>query len=109
MAAIFGSAPIFTDDSSGDCAMTLSNGITVTVSVESNTDLQTSRILMGDSARDITVAGLPGLSGVILFVPTVQVQRGSDQLQVIGFAMASDEAFIAQLVQVATVAVSHWP
>ena len=109
MAAIFGSAPVFTDDSSGGCAMTLSSGVTVTISVDKDADLQSSRILMGDTARDITVGGLPGLTGVIVLVPTVQVQRGNDQLQVVGIALSSDDAFMSKLVQVATVAVSHWP
>src|SRR4051812_18169321 len=63
MAAIFGSAPAFTDDSSGDCAMVMATGVTVSISIDTNTDLQSSRAVMGNSARDITVGGLPGLSG----------------------------------------------
>jgi hypothetical protein len=109
MSAIFGSAPAFSNYSNGECTFVMSTGATLSIMIDTDTDLQSSRDAMGASARDITVGGLPGLSGVVVFVPTVHVQRGNDQLQVTAFSMTTDDAFMAQLVQVATVAVSHWP
>jgi hypothetical protein len=79
------------------------------VSIEQGSDIQSTRFLFGDTARDITVGGLPALSGALLGgFPSVYVQRGSDALQITGF-MATDDATIAQLVQVATIALTRWP
>jgi hypothetical protein len=107
--SIFGSAASFTDTTNGDCSFTFSNFSTVNVSIETGTDLSTSRILFGATAKDVTVGGLPGLTGVFIGQPAVHVQRGADELQVLGILTGSDDATIAKLVQVATLAVSRWP
>ena len=107
--SIFGGTPAFTDDSSGGCTFTLGDMRTFSVSIEQGTDIQQTRFLFGDTVRDITVGGLPALTGALLGgFPSVYVQKGSDALQITGF-MANDEQTMAQLVQVATIAVSRWP
>jgi hypothetical protein len=106
--AIFGTTPTVIDDSSGAC--TFSMGIpTVVVSIESGTDLASSKLFLGNTAKDVTVGGLPAVTGVFIGQPTVHVQRGSDQLQVLGVLTGSDDATIAKLVQVANIAVTRWP
>ena len=105
---IMGSAPTLTDTSDG-CTFTMSNFSTVNVSTEPGSDLQASRFLFGDTARDITIGNLPALTGVFVGQPAVHVQRGSEQMQVLGILTGSDDATIAKLVQIATIAVSRWP
>ncbi len=106
--AIMGSTPTITD-SNEPCTFTFSNFSVITVSTETGTDLNTSKILFGASAKDITVAGLPAATGVFIGQPAVHVQRGSDQMQVLGILTGSDDATIQKLVQIATTAVSRWP
>lgn len=108
MATIWGSAPTLTDTSDG-CSFTFSNFSTVNVSTESNSEIASSKFLFGDSAKDITVGGLAGVTGVFVGQPAVHVQRGTDQMQVLGILTGSDDATIAKLVQVATLAISRWP
>ena len=107
--AIFGSTVTDTSNSGAECSLTFANFSTISISTESGSDLQTSRFLFGDTAKDVSVAGLPGLTGVFIGQPAVHVQRGGDQMQVLGILTGSDDATIARLVQVATIAVSRWP
>lgn len=107
--SIMGSAVTLADTTGGDCSFTFSNISTISVSIETNSDLSTSRILFGATAKDVIVAGLPGVTGVFFGQPAVHVQHGADQLQVLGILTGSDDATIAKLVQIATVAVSRWP
>jgi hypothetical protein len=106
---IMGSAPISTESTDG-CTFTFSNLSTVNVSIESGSDLNASKTVFGASARDLTVAGLPAVSGTLPFInqPALHVQRGADQLQVFGFLLPADDATIAKLVQIATIAVGRW-
>jgi hypothetical protein len=106
---LWGSAATLTDTSNGDCSFTFSNFSTINISTESNTDLAGSRVLFGATAKDITVAGLPAISGVFIGQPAVYVQKGANQLQILGILTGSDDATVAKLVQVATLAVSRWP
>jgi hypothetical protein len=106
--SIMGSAPITTENDEGDCTFTFSNFSTVSVSIETGSDLSTSRFLFGETAKDVTVAGLPGLSGSFIGQPAVHVQRGADQLQVMGILTGTDDATVAKLVQIATTAVARW-
>lgn len=108
MATIWGSEPTLTDTSDG-CTFTFSNFSTVNISTETNTTLESSKFLFGTTAKDLTIGGLPATSGAFIGQPAVHVQRGTDQLQVLGILTGSDEATIAKLVQVATLAVSRWP
>ena len=107
VASIFGATPSFTDDSSGTCTFTLPDLKTFTVTVEPDTDIQSTRFLFGNSATDINVAGLPGLSGNLMGLPAVYVQKGTNALQILGFS--GDTDIIPQLVRVATVAVGRMP
>jgi hypothetical protein len=108
---IMGSAPISSNTNDGTCQFTFQNFSGVNVSIESGSDLTTSRFLFGDSAKDQTVAGLPALSGTVIIAgqPAVHVQRGADQLQVLGILTGTDDAAFAKLHQVAAIAVSHGP
>src|SRR5918995_1548485 len=73
IASIFGSAPSFTDDSGGNCTFTMANASTIVISIESGSDLETSRFVLGNSAQAVTVGGLPAVSGAIVGQPTVHV------------------------------------
>ncbi|MEO6350609.1 MAG: hypothetical protein ABIP53_08155 [Candidatus Limnocylindrales bacterium] len=106
---IWGTAPTTTENTDGDCTFTFSNFSTVIVSIESATDLSTSRFLFGETAKDTTIAGLAALTGSFIGQPAVHVQRNADQMQVMGILTGSDDATIAKLVQVAALAVSRWP
>jgi len=106
---IMGSTATLTDTTDGDCTFTFSNFSSVNISVETEVDLQTAHILLGDTGTDITVAGLPAVSGVFVGQPVVYVQKGTNQLQILGILTGSDDATIAKLIQVATLAVSRMP
>jgi len=105
---IMGTTPTLTDTSDG-CTFTMPNFSTINISVEPNSEISTSKILFGTTAKDTTVAGLAAVTGVFIGQPAVHVQRGSDQLQVLGILTGSDDATVAKLVQIATLAVSRWP
>jgi hypothetical protein len=107
--AAMGGTATLTDTSDGECTYTFSNFSSVIVSVEASTDLQSSKIIFGATAKDITVAGLPAVQGVFIGQPAVYVQKGANQLQVQGILTGSDDATIAKLVQVATLAVARMP
>jgi hypothetical protein len=108
--SILGSAVSEADDNSPlDC--TFITGTTVLgVTTSQGGDLASIRFLFGESVQDINVGGLPGLSGAIMGLPAVYVQRGSDQLQITSVSFSgADPNFNAKLVQIATIAVSRWP
>ena len=111
MGSIMGGVPTVTGNSGDECTYTFSNLSTILVTIDSDTDLASSRFSLGQAAKDITVAGLPAVSGSLIFLnqPAVHVQRGTDQLQVQGVLLANDDATIAKLVQIATIAVGRWP
>jgi hypothetical protein len=104
-----GATATLTDVSDGDCTFTFSNFSSVNISTEAGTDLQAAHFLFGATAKDTTIAGLPAVTGVFIGQPAVYVQKGANQLQVLGILTGSDDATIAKLVQIATVAVSRWP
>lgn len=104
---IWGSTPTLSDTSDG-CTFTFSNFSTINVNTEPNSDIQSSKFLFGDSAKDTTIGGLPAVTGVFIGQPAVHVQRGTDQMQVLGILTGSDDATLAKLVQIATLAVSRW-
>jgi hypothetical protein len=106
--AAFGSTATLTN-SDGDCTFTFSNFSTVVVSIEEGSDLSTSKMLLGDTAKDLNVGGFPAVSGVFIGQPLVHVQKGANQMQVLGVLTGSDDATIAKLVQIATIAVGRWP
>ena len=91
------------------CTFVMSNFASINVEVASDTDLTGVKTLMGSTAKDVTVAGLPGVSGAIFGQAAVYVQKGANQLQVLGILTGSDDATIAKIVQIATVAVSRMP
>ena len=107
--SFMGSTATLTDTTDGDCNFTMSNFSTVNISVESGSDLQTSHMLLGETAKDITIGGLPAVSGVFIGQPVVHIQKGANQLQILGILTGNDDATIAKLVQVATLAVGRWP
>jgi hypothetical protein len=107
--AAMGGTATLTDTSGGDCTFTFSNFSSVIITIESSTDLQSAKIIFGATAKDITVAGLPAIQGVFMGQPAVYVQKGARQLQVQGVLTGSDDATIAKLIQVATLAVSRLP
>ncbi len=107
--AAMGGTATLTDVGSDKCTFTFSNFSSVSITTESDTDLQTAHFLFGSSAKDITVGGLPAVTGVFMGQPAVYVQKGANQLQILGILTGSDDATIAKLVQVATLASSRWP
>jgi hypothetical protein len=106
--SIMGATPTITENSGTSCTYTFPNFSAVVVSTDSGSDLNTSKMLFGESAKDIQVGGLPAASGTFIGQPAVHVQRGADQLQVLGILTGSDDATIQKLVQIATLAVSRW-
>lgn len=104
-----GATATLTDATDGDCTFTFSNFSSVNISAEYNTDLQSTRFLFGTTAKDITVGGLPAIQGVFIGQPAIYVQKSANQLQVLGILTGSDDATIAKLFQIATLAVSRWP
>jgi hypothetical protein len=108
MAAIMGATPSITEGTVESCSYTFPNFSTVVISTSANEDLQTSKFLFGNTAKDTTVGGLPAVSGSFIGQPAVNVQRGTDQLQVLGILTGSDEATIAKMQQIAELAVSRW-
>ncbi|MEP7360549.1 MAG: hypothetical protein ABI744_03110 [Chloroflexota bacterium] len=107
--AAMGSVGTLTSVSASDCSYTFSNFATVNITIEASTDLQGVHVFLGTSAKDITVAGLPAVSGVFFGQSAVYVQKGANQLQVLGILTGSDDATIAKLVQVASVAAARMP
>jgi len=105
--SIMGSTPTITENEGTSCTYTFPNFSAVVVSTDTG-DLATSKLLFGESAKDISVGGLPAASGVFIGQPAVHVQRGGDQLQVLGILTGSDDATTQKLVQIATLAVSRW-
>jgi hypothetical protein len=104
---IMGSVATVTSSDGDSCTYTLQNFSGVGITRESG-DLATVKMLMGDTARDITVGAYPGVSGAIFGQAVVYVQRGAEQLQVLGVLTGNDEASIAKIVQIATIAASRW-
>jgi hypothetical protein len=107
--AVMGSTLLSSETSGESCQFTFQSFSGVNVSVATSSDLTVSRMVFGDTAKDTTVAGLPALTGSILGQPAVHVQRGADQLQVLGVLTGTDDATVAKLVQIATTAVGRWP
>ncbi|MEP7158570.1 MAG: hypothetical protein ABI797_04025 [Chloroflexota bacterium] len=97
------------NSSQDGCSYTFPNFSTLTITIDSGTDLQSAHFLLGTTARDITVGGLPAVSGVFVGQPAVYVQKGANVLQLQGILTGSDDATIAKIVQVAELAVSRWP
>lgn len=110
ISSAMGSPATLTSADGGDCTFTFSNFATVVVSVESGSDLTGARFIMGNTAQDLQVAGLPAVSGQIFGLPAVYVQRGTQQLSVLGFLAGNDvAASTAKLVQIASIAVTRIP
>jgi hypothetical protein len=105
---VMGSQATVTDNSDGSCTYTFANFSAVVVSTESG-DLSGLKFVLGNTAKDISVAGSPGITGVLIGQPVVYVQKGSGYLQVLGVLTGSDDATIAKLVQLATIAVGRMP
>ena len=109
VSAVMGSQASITESEADSCTYTFSNFSSIIITRASGSDLTSSRFLFGETAKDVTVGGLPGLTGVFIGQPAVHVQRGTDQLQIQGILTGSDDPTIAKLVQIATTAVSRWP
>jgi hypothetical protein len=108
VSSIWGSPATLTSTDNGDCDFTFGNFSTISISVENSTDLSGARIIFGNTAKDITVGGLPGISGAIFGQAAMYIQKGANQLQLLGILTGTDDATMAKLVQVATLAVSRW-
>lgn len=110
IASIMGTAPQVVNEEDGDCTFVLSNLGTIGISAQANSDLASTKSSLGATARDITVGDLQGVAGTLPFInqPVVYVQRGDQQLQIVGVLLPADEATINKLVQIATVAVPRW-
>ena len=71
-------------------------------------DMALNRSLLGDTAADITVGALSGVSGSFVGSPIVYVEREDEQLVLQGVLLAGDEAGIAKIVELAIVAAGRW-
>ncbi len=105
--SIMGSTATVTNNDGDSCSFTLSTFASVSVTLNTDT-IDTGRILLGNTATDINVGGLPGVSGLFIGQPMVFVQKGDQQLQVLGILTGKDDATIAKIVQIATTAVGRW-
>ena len=108
VSSIWGSPATLTSADNGDCDFTFGNFSTISISVESDNDLSGARIILGNTAKDITVGGLPGVSGTFIGQAALYVQKGASQLQLLGILTGTDDATMAKLVQVANLAVTRW-
>ena len=91
-----------------DCTYVLADFAAVDISTDVG-DLETTRILLGKSAKNIEVAGLPALSGTFIGQPMVFVQKGDSQLTVMGLLLNGKKGVvIAKLAQIAAIAVGRW-
>jgi hypothetical protein len=106
--AVMGSTVTITDSQSDSCTYTAA-GTFATINMRTETgDLTAARFLLGDTAKEITVGSLSGLSGTFVGSPLVYVQRGGDQLVLQGVLVGADDAAVAKVVQLATTAASRW-
>ncbi len=105
--SIMGTTATVTDNQGDSCSFTLSTYASVSLTLSTD-NLDTGRILLGNSATDINVGGLPGVSGLFIGQPMVFVQKGDQQLQVLGILTGKDDATRAKIVQIATTAVGRW-
>lgn len=106
--AVMGSTVSITESTSDSCTYTAASTF-ATINVRTETgDLTAARFLLGDTAKPITVGSLSGLSGTFVGGPLVYLQRGNDQLVLQGILIGSDDASVAKVVQLATVAASRW-
>lgn len=106
--SVMGSTVTITDGTGDSCTYTSSSTF-ATINVRTETgDLTAARFLLGDTAKDITVGSFTGLSGTFVGSPLVYVQRGNDQLVLQGVLVGADDAAVAKVVQLATVAASRW-
>jgi hypothetical protein len=67
-----------------------------------------AQILLGTTLKQITVGSDQAVTGVFIGQPMVLVQRGGNQIQVLGVLTGSDDGTIAKIVQVAQLADSRW-
>ena len=108
MSAIMGAEATVTDNTGTNCTYTLPNFSTIVVGVDETTDLTGAKFIMGTTAKDLTIGGLPAVSGVVFGQPAVYVQKPGAQLSVLGILVGSDDATMAKMVQIATTAASRW-
>jgi hypothetical protein len=106
--AVMGTSMAISESDSDSCTYT--NATTfATLNVRTETgDLTAPRFLLGDTAQEITVAGLSALAGTFASSPLVYVQRGNDQLVLQGVLLGTDPAALAKVVQLANTAASRW-
>jgi len=99
-----------TDSSGGptSCVFITPSFSTMSISTDTSTDLSGVQFLMGNTAQQVTVGGLPGISGTVLGLPALYVQKPSGQLQILGFS-GDDADFAAKLQQIAAIAVGRMP
>jgi len=107
VAGIMGTTARVSDSSSNSCSYLLGTFASIVVTVDQS-DLSGVRILLGNSAQDLTINNLPAVSGVFIGQPAVYVQRGGDQLQVLGVLTGNNDATKAKILQIAQTAVSRW-
>ena len=105
--SIFGAQATVTSNDSNSCTYTFSNFATIVITTDTG-DMSGAQVLFGSTAKQIQVGNDAALTGVFIGQPGVYVQRGQNQLQVQGVLTGSDDATMAKLVQVATLADSRW-
>ncbi|HEY5520045.1 MAG TPA: hypothetical protein VIK08_05255 [Candidatus Limnocylindrales bacterium] len=103
VSSIFGSTATVTSNDSNSCTYTFSNFATIVITTDTG-DLAGAQVLFGSTAKQIQVGNDAALTGVFIGQPGVYVQRGQNQLQIQGVLTGSDDATMAKLVQVATLA-----
>ena len=107
---IMGATVTDASDSATDCTFVTSGFSTISVSVDQSTDLSGVQFLMGNSAQQTTIAGNPAITGTALGFPAVYVQKGANQLTVLGFLLNNDQTTTMNaLGQIATIAVGRMP
>jgi hypothetical protein len=106
---ILGTGVTDTSDDASNCTFITGNFATISVDVDSSTDLSGVKFLMGNTAQDINVGGFPGIAGAAFGVPAVYVQKPSGQLGLLGFLGGDTTDMVNKLQQIAAIAVTRMP
>jgi len=79
------------------------------VTTSTDSDLSSSQVLLGSTAKQTTIGGFPAVTGSFIGQAIVFVQKApGQQLEVLGILTGADDATLAKLSQVAQLAVSRW-
>ena len=106
---IFGTQASDQSDSPTNCTFQTTLTSAITVQLASDTDLTSTNVLLGNTAKTLTVGGYPAVAGSFIGQALLYVQKPTGQLQVLGILTGTDAATMGKLQQIATIAVGRMP